>query len=201
MNAAEVAIIDGGGANIASLVFALNRIGAKSFLTSDPSRMTTASHVILPGVGAASSAMQKLDDKSLCQVIRELQQPVLGICLGMQLLASSSEENDTQCIGVFPTHAKHLPAERNCPVPNMGWCRTHRCRDHALLEGIEDGEWFYFVHSFALPVSEQTVATASHRHTFSAIESRGNFHATQFHPERSSAAGGQLLKNFLGLTA
>lgn len=201
MTTPDVAIIDGGGANIASLKFALKRIGARSFLTSDPSRLATASHVILPGVGAASSAMQILNDRSLCQVIRDLRQPVLGICLGMQLLASASEEDDTQCTGIFSAQAKRLPADRDHPVPNMGWCRTHWSREHPLLEGIEDGAWFYFVHSYALPVSEQTVATASHRQLFSAIESNENFHATQFHPERSSTAGARLLENFLALSA
>lgn len=192
-----VAIIDGGGANIASLTFALDRIGATSFLTSDPAKISAASHVILPGVGAASSAMQKLNKYSLCPVIRDLQQPVLGICLGMQLLAASSDEDDTECTGIFSSTAKLLPVARGYPVPNMGWCRTQRIREHVLFDGIDDGAWFYYVHSYAIPINGSTVATASHMHGFSAVVSTHNFHATQFHPERSSAAGARLLQNFL----
>jgi glutamine amidotransferase len=199
MATAEVAIIDGGGANIASLQYALQRVGAKSILTTDVAVIEAASHVILPGVGAAAPAMARLNDSSLVPLIRSLRQPLLGICLGMQLLASRSEEDDVACIGIFPCTASKLRATPDSPVPNMGWCRATKCEQHPLLEGIEDGAWFYFAHSFAMPVAAHTVATAEHTSRFAAINSAGNFHAAQFHPERSGGAGSRLLRNFMGL--
>lgn len=197
----DVAIIDAGGANIASLQYALNRAGARSFLTGESRDIQSASHVILPGVGAAADAMERLNSLNLVPVVQELQQPVLGICLGMQLLADASSEDEVRCIGVFPGTAERLSASPDRPVPNMGWCRARALKEHALLEGIDDGSWFYFVHSFALPVSDLTVATAEHTGAFSAIISSNNFHATQFHPERSSRAGLILLRNFLALSS
>jgi glutamine amidotransferase len=199
MNKPEVAIIDGGGANIASLRYALERLGASSRLTTDPSAIRNASHVILPGVGAARSAMDKLRGHDLDTLIPALEQPVLGICLGMQLLASGSDENDATCIGVFPERATKLAASPQTPVPNMGWCRIEKIGDDRLLDGIDDGAWFYFVHSYALPVSLHTIASARHTMPFAALIRRANFCAAQFHPERSSAAGARLLKNFLGM--
>ncbi len=199
MAVAEVAIINGGGANIASLQYALERIDARGILTTDAAVINSASHVILPGVGAAAPAMQKLNSHKLATVVRKLRQPVLGICLGMQLLADRSAEDHAECIGVFPAEATKLTATPDAPVPNMGWCQTYRNKEHELLEGIDDGAWFYFVHSFALPVSDCTIATAAHTEDFAAINSAQNFHATQFHPERSSLAGSQLLRNFLAL--
>lgn len=196
----DVAIIDSGGANIASVRFALERLGAESVLTSDPSRIQSASRVILPGVGAAKDAMQRLREADLIGVIRELTQPVLGICLGMQLLCEGSEEEDTECLGVFPGVAKLLPASTDRPVPNMGWCATTMSA-HSALQGISDGSYFYFVHSYALPVISETIATAEHAIPFSAMIAKDNFVAAQFHPERSSKAGALLLKNFLDGTA
>lgn len=197
MRKPEVAIIDSGGANIASLQYALDRAGARGVLTSDPDDIGAASHVILPGVGAARPAMNRLNAFGLTAVVRNLQQPLLGVCLGMQLLAAGSAEENTDCIGVFPERAMKLEASPDTPVPNMGWCRVRRCGDSPLMDGIEDGSWFYFVHSFALPVSGRTLATASHGGDFSAVIARDNFFAAQFHPERSSAAGARLLRNFL----
>jgi len=197
----DVAIIDGGGANIASLQYALERIGARSILTSDEVAIRSASHVILPGVGAAATAMEKLSSTGLAEVIANLRQPVLGICLGMQLLAAQSEENSARCIGVFPDHATRLPRTTDMAVPNMGWCRISIKRQHALLEGIDDGSWFYFVHSYALPVSTNSLASAMHAQEFAAINSLHNFHAAQFHPERSARAGSRLLQNFVALPA
>jgi glutamine amidotransferase len=201
MSAADVAIIDSGGANIASLQYALERLGAASRLTADPAEIGGASHVILPGVGAAAAAMQKLRDARLLPVIAGLEQPVLGICLGMQLLCPSSEEDDAECIGVFADRVRRLPASAASPVPNMGWCQITRTSHSPLLDGVDDGSWFYFVHSYAVPVGESTVATAAHTGNFSAVIGRDNFHATQFHPERSSASGARLLANFLQLRA
>lgn len=193
----DVALIDSGGANIASLRFALERLGASSVFTRDPERIGSASHVILPGVGAAADAMNRLADAGLVEVIRRLTQPVLGICLGMQLLCSHSEEDDVDCIGVFPERASRLPASVGHPVPNMGWCAVSDRRDHPLVDGIADGAWFYFVHSYALPPGDRTLACADHASRFAAIMASGNFFATQFHPERSAAAGSRLLANFL----
>lgn len=195
----EVAIIDSGGANIASLMYALERLQAKALLTTDADVIRDAERVLLPGVGAAKDAMRRLANAGLVELIRELSQPVLGICLGMQLLCEGSEEEDVECLGVIPGSARKLPATTEYPVPNMGWCTTRFTAGHPLLHGIEDQRFFYYLHSYALPVSEHTLAIAKHDGDFTAVISHGNFVAAQFHPERSSAAGAQLLKNFLEL--
>ena len=195
--AASVAIIDSGGANIASLQFALERLGYSATLTAAPDVIRGADKVILPGVGAAADAMQRLQDHRLVDLIRGLTQPVLGICLGMQLLADASEEEDVDCLGIIPGVARRLQVAEGFPVPNMGWCPVSRAADVPLLEGIRDGSYFYFVHSYALPESEFTLATARHTEAFSAVIGRNNFLAAQFHPERSSADGARLLRNFL----
>jgi len=197
----DVTIVDSGGANIASLVFALERLGARCELTADPARIRRADRVILPGVGAAADAMARLDERGLAGVIPELEQPVLGICLGMQLLARHSEEHRTDCLGIFPVDATALEASAGHPVPNMGWLRVKRQSDHPLLDGLEDGSWFYFVHSYALPPNADALASARHAGDFCAIVGKGNFFGTQFHPERSAAAGARLLGNFLALDA
>ena len=199
MRGRDVAIIDSGGANIASLLYALERQGASGRLTADPEVIRSASHVILPGVGAAAAAMSRLDEHQLAPVIASLEQPVLGICLGMQLLCAGSAEDDTACIGVFEERAERLPASPETPVPNMGWCQLTRQQDSPLLDGVADGSWFYFVHSYAVPIGDATLATAIHRSDFSAVIGRDNFFATQFHPERSSDAGARLLTNFLAI--
>ena len=193
----RVAIIDGGGANIASLRYALERLGASGTLTSDHDVIRSADRVILPGVGAAAAAMAKLKSNRLDELIPTLTQPVLGICLGMQLLAGGSEEDNTECLGVFAGTAKKLEPQPDNPVPNMGWCKVSVDQPHPILDGLADNSWFYFVHSFALPVSDKTMATAMHANRFSAVMAERNFAAAQFHPERSSAAGAQLLRNFL----
>lgn len=193
----SVAIIDSGGANIASLQFALDRLGYSASLTTAPDVIQGADRVILPGVGAAADAMQRLRDSGLVDVIRGLGQPVLGICLGMQLLADASEEEDVECLGIIPGVARRLPVAEGFPVPNMGWCPVTKIADTPVLDGIEDGSYFYFVHSYALPASEFTLATARHADGFSAVIGRENFVAAQFHPERSSADGARLLRNFL----
>lgn len=196
-----VAIVDGGGANIASLQYALDRLGAVSELTSDAATIRSASHVILPGVGAAAAAMAKLKAAHLDSVVSELRQPLLGICLGLQLLSSGSDESDTPCIGLFPERALRLDGGPDNPVPNMGWCQITRIGDHPILDGIGSGSWFYFVHSYALPVGESTIASADHGGPFAAVIAKDNVCAAQFHPERSAAAGASLLKNFLAMSA
>jgi len=199
MSVADVAIIDSGGANIASLVFALGRLSVDCRLTTDADEISGASHVILPGVGAAEDAMRRLRQSELHTLIPTLEQPVLGICLGMQLLAEGSQENNAECLGIVPGVAARLSVEQGYPVPNMGWCRINICAEHSLLKDIPNGAWFYFLHSYALPVVDYTTATADHSRSFTAILSYRNYHATQFHPERSAASGEQLLRNFLDL--
>jgi glutamine amidotransferase len=195
--AGSIAIIDSGGANIASLLFAMQRLGYDASLTTDADVIGSADRVVLPGVGAAADAMQRLRDNGLVDLIRGLQQPVLGICLGMQLLADASEEEDVDCLGIIPGVARRLQVRDGFPVPNMGWCPVTRLTEAPVLEGIDDGSYFYFVHSYALPPSEYTIATARHADAFSAVVRRDNFIAAQFHPERSSADGARLLRNFL----
>ena len=199
--AREVVIVDGGGANLASLEFALERLGARARVTRDAAAIRDASHVILPGVGAAAAAMRSLRADGLADLLPRLAQPVLGICLGLQLLAEASAEDDTDCLGIFPGRAERLEASPARPVPNMGWCRVRHCRPHPLTKGLSDGSWFYFVHSYALPVSGDSLAVAEHDGQFTAIAARDNYAATQFHPERSAAAGSRLLANFLAFTA
>ena len=199
MAAVQVAIIDSGGANIASLRFALDRLRAESVLTTDPQLIRNASHVILPGVGAAADAMSKLRDRRLDTVVPQLTQPVLGICLGMQLLAEASQEDDATCLGIVPVIASRLTGSSRNPVPNMGWCPIRVTRSHPLLDGITTGSYFYFIHSYALPPGDFSLATADHESEMTAVLARENFYATQFHPERSSTAGARLLQNFLSI--
>lgn len=195
--AATVAIIDGGGANIASLRFALARAGAEAELTTDAAAIRAASHVILPGVGAARAAMDKLRASGLDRLIPTLTQPVLGICLGMQLLFDASEEDDARCLGIIPGTARRFTPATGRPVPHMGWNSVQRVADIPLLEGLPDGAWAYFVHSYALPVGPATVATTDYGWPFSSMARQGNFLAAQFHPERSGETGALLLRNFL----
>lgn len=193
----RVAIIDSGGANIASLLYAFERLDTVAELTTDANTIRSAKHVLLPGVGAARDAMQRLADADLVDVIRDLKQPVLGICLGMQLLCDASEEEDTECLGIIPGVARKLTVAEDCAVPNMGWCATSQNARHPILDNVEDNSWFYYLHSYALPLSEHTLASARHAGDFSAMIGKDNFVAAQFHPERSSQAGAKLLANFL----
>jgi len=199
MSVADVAIIDCGGANIASLTNALDRLDVAWALTTDPNAITKASQVILPGVGAAADTMEKLSGLALDEVIVQLTQPVLGICLGLQLLAESSDEDQAQCLGILPAVAKKLTAHPQAPVPNMGWCQVRQNAQHELFDGIDDDAYFYFVHSFALAPGDFTLATADHAEPFTAVLAQDNFLATQFHPERSAAAGARLLSNFCSI--
>jgi len=195
----RLAIIDSGGANIASLQFAVERLGIPADLTTDPERLRAASHVILPGVGAAADCMGRLQSAGLVETIRTLEQPLLGICVGMQLLFESSEEGDVACLGLLPGRVRRFKPSRDLPVPHMGWNQLEVLRESPLLNQIGASDYVYFVHSYAAPVSELTVASASYGETFSAIVQHGNVHGAQFHPERSARAGAQLLRNFLQL--
>jgi glutamine amidotransferase len=195
----DVAIIDSGGANIASLRFALERLGASSTLTVDADELRATPRVILPGVGAAADAMRRLESLRLVEVIRELRQPVLGICLGMQLLFDASDEGDTRCLGLLPGRVERFPDRDGFPVPHMGWNQLDFESDAALLTGIDRGEYVYFVHSYRAPVGPWTVATSDYGGEFSAVVQQRNFYGAQFHPERSGPVGARLLAGFLEL--
>lgn len=193
----EVVIVDGGGANIASLTLALQRLGYAGRLSSDAATIRAAERVILPGVGAARAAMERLKNAGLDTVIPQLRQPVLGICLGLQLMFESSEEDDVECLGILPGRVRHFTPAPDRPIPHMGWNQITRRRESPLLEGIPDESWFYFVHSYAAEVSGHTLATTDYGWPFTAVAARDNFYAAQFHPERSGPLGARLLQNFL----
>jgi glutamine amidotransferase len=195
----EAVIIDSGGANLASLQYALERLGARSCVSSDPRVIAAAPRALLPGVGAADDAMQRLRANGVAQILPSLTQPVLGICLGMQLLFSHSEEGPTECLGLLPGRVRRLGVAAGRPVPHMGWNQLQHTSEDPLLEGIASGDYAYFVHSFAAPVSQLTLATADYGAPLSAAVRRANFWGTQFHPERSAATGARLLANFLRL--
>ena len=194
----EAVIVDS-GANLASLQYALERLGARTRVSQDPTTIATASHVVLPGVGAASDAMERLRRAGVAQVLTLLTQPVLGICLGMQLLFRSSEEGPTDCLGLLPDTVRRLEAAPGRPVPHMGWNQLEGRREDPLLEGIAAREYVYFVHSYAAAVSQHTLASTDYGGPLSAVIRRGNFWGTQFHPERSGRAGARVLANFLRL--
>jgi len=199
MSASDVVLIATGGANIASLQFALDRLGASSRVSVDPVEISAASHVILPGVGAAADAMQRLHAAQLEPVIRTLTQPVLGICLGMQLLHAASDEGATQCLSVMPGCARRFADLPGRPVPHMGWNTLTVDGGCALFDGLETGCYAYFVHSYALPVTAATIATTDYGISFSAGVRWNNFFGVQFHPERSATVGARILQNFLNL--
>jgi glutamine amidotransferase len=199
VSARDVVIVASGGANIASLQFALQRLHASSDVSADAGRIRAASRVILPGVGAAADTMARLRRARLDEVIRTLTQPVLGICLGMQLLYEASEEGQARCLGLIPGTAVKLNAAPGRPVPHMGWNTIEIQRDCPLLAGLGDGDYAYFVHSYALPMSSATVARSRYGEPFSACVQWRNFYGAQFHPERSAAVGARLLQNFLSL--
>jgi glutamine amidotransferase len=195
----DIVIVASGGANIASLQYALERLDAPCELTASPTRIRAASHVILPGVGAAADAMARLRLAHLDEPIARLTQPVLGICLGMQLLFEASAEGPTDCLGIIPGRAARFADAPSRPVPHMGWNTLERRRESALLTGLGDGEYAYFVHSYALPTSAATIASTEYGAPFSACVEWRNFFGVQFHPERSAAVGARILKNFLAI--
>lgn len=192
-----LAIVDSGGANIASVRFALARLGVESNLTTDFTTIRAAERVILPGVGSAAEGMRRLQERGLVETVRSLTQPTLGICLGMQLLFDGSDEGPTETLGLIAGRVSLLPASPGVRVPHMGWNTIEPAAPSALLDGIDVSARFYFVHSFAAPAGPFTVATSTHGTGFSAVVRRDNFHGVQFHPERSGAAGARLLRNFL----
>ena len=194
-----VAIIDSGGANISSVVHALRRLGSEPVFTADAGTIRSAERVILPGVGAAGAAMARLRELDLVECIRELKQPVLGICLGMQLLFDKSNEDGVECLGIIPGNLEKLEPSEGVRIPHMGWNTTTTVREHPLLSGLSEAPWFYFVHSYRAPIGDSTLATCTHGESFAAIVQQDNFLGTQFHPERSARHGAKLLANFLEL--
>lgn len=196
---ADIAIIATGGANLASLGFALERLGARATVTEDPKQIRAARRVILPGVGAARDAMSRLTARGLDRLIPELTQPVLGICLGMQLLFTRSDEDDTDCLAIIPGTAHRFPQSSALPVPQMGWNQIIPTRKSPLIKGLSAGPYAYFIHSYAVPENPSTCAVADYGERFSAVIAQNNFFGTQFHPERSSELGARLLANFLEL--
>jgi glutamine amidotransferase len=199
LSASNVVIIASGGANIASLQFALQRLGTTSAVSANARTIRQASHLILPGVGAAAHAMTLLRQTNLDSLIPSLQQPVLGICLGMQLLFEASEEGEAQCLGIIPGRAARLHCDPAHPVPHMGWNTLKIDRPGELLDGLQQDDYAYFVHSYALPRSPATIASSDYGCSFSACVQWRNFFGAQFHPERSAKVGARLLRNFLSL--
>jgi glutamine amidotransferase len=201
MALASLVIINTGCANIASVKFAAERLGIQAFVSDDVDEINQAQRVILPGVGSAPAAMASIERKRLTACIRSLQQPVLGVCLGMQLMVQSSQENhlgnhrDTPCLGLLPGHVEKMKAG-DLTLPHMGWNRVYSLSDNPLFDDIDEGAHFYFVHGYSLAKYEHTLATCHYDSDFSAAIYKDNFFGVQFHPERSSDAGAQLLKNF-----
>ena len=192
----EVAIIDYGAGNIQSLQFALNRLGVQGILTADVNVLQSADKVIFPGVGEASSAMQKLNASGLQHLLPTLTQPVLGICLGMQLMCNSTEEGMTQGLGIFNVDVKRFSSK--VKVPQMGWNTIYNAKG-PLFDAIDDKEYMYLVHSFFAPTCSNTIAETNYDGAYSTALQKDNFFGVQFHPEKSSKAGSQLLQNFLSI--
>jgi glutamine amidotransferase len=175
----------------------LARLGVAGELTVDPAVIRSASHVILPGVGAARAAMERLRKKGIADLIPRLTQPVLGICLGLQLLFESSEEDDTECLGILEGDVRHFIPAPGRPVPHMGWNQVTATRSSPLLADVPDNSYFYFVHSYAAEAGSATTGRTDYGWPFSSVVESRNFLATQFHPERSGPMGARVLGNFL----
>ena len=194
----EIAIIKYNAGNVASVMYALDRIGQKYQLTDDQEEIKKADKVIFPGVGEASTAMAYLKEKGLDEVIKGLKQPVLATCIGMQLLCKHSEEGNVDCIGVFDVEVKKF-ISKDLKIPHVGWNSIVKRGDNPLMKGLKEEEFVYFVHSFYAPVNQYTTAVCEYEQPFSAMLHKDNFYAAQFHAEISGKAGEQILKNFLAL--
>ena len=192
----KIAIIDYGAGNVQSVLFALERLGFEGIVTNDWITIKSADKVIFPGVGEASSAMKMLQESGLDVLIPTLKQPVLGICLGMQLMCKYSEEGNTNGLGIFDVNVVKFSQE--VKVPQMGWNTIYNLKT-ILFEGIKENEFMYLVHSFYAPLSENTIATTNYELEYSTALQRDNFYGVQFHPEKSGIFGEQILKNFLNL--
>ncbi|WP_133178195.1 imidazole glycerol phosphate synthase subunit HisH [Shewanella decolorationis] len=205
----DVVIIDTGCANLSSVRFAFERLGAKVLVTDDKASIKAAKRVVLPGVGSAGAAMASLTEKALVELIQALTQPVLGVCLGMQMLTRLSKERggqalDCQCLGIIPTEIDELDRQalkaEGLPLPHMGWNQltfSNPSQVHPLFAGVPAGSYVYFVHSYRAPLSDYTLAQCRYGEDFSAAIGKNNFMGVQFHPEKSAAVGAQILGNFL----
>jgi len=206
MTSAKNVIVDTGCANLSSVKFAVERLGFEVTISDDVTVIQQAEKVIFPGVGSAKHAMKNIKAKNLVAVLQGLTQPVLGFCLGMQLMTESSTEGNSDdstsnivpCLNLIPTTVEPLKAQGN-RLPHMGWNTLTKVSNHPIFKGISEGDYFYFVHSFAAPVSEYTIASCEYGSTFSAAIAKDNFIGCQFHPERSSALGSKIIQNFLEL--
>jgi len=194
-----IAIIDYNAGNNQSVANALDRLQAPYSITADPAEITAASHVILPGVGHAASAMSELRKRKLASLIPTLQQPVLGICLGMQLYYNSTQEGDTRCLGILPGEVKAIPGQ-GLAVPHMGWNDVNYDTSSPLFEGIASGTCFYLVHSYYADIGPGTMATCQYGLPITVAVQHRNFYGVQFHPEKSSLQGQSLLQNFINIT-
>ena len=197
----KLTIIDTGCANLSSVKMAIQRLGVEPIVSCDAADIKSADKLILPGVGTAKAAMRNLQERKLVDLIREAKQPLLGFCLGMQMLAQASEESmdgeaDIQCLGIIPGKVK-LMQVGNLRLPHMGWNQIEHDGIHPLFNGIPSGSYFYFVHSYALEVTEATLARCDYGQPFSAVVGKDKFFGAQFHPERSGKLGAQLIRNFL----
>ncbi|WAW89570.1 imidazole glycerol phosphate synthase subunit HisH [Xanthomonas citri pv. malvacearum] len=196
----DVALIDAGGANLGSVRYALERLGIDARVVRDAAGLQGAQRVILPGVGAAPEAMSRLRAQGLVEPLRELQVPLIGICLGMQLLFEHSEEGDVECLGLLPGIVRHMTPALGIRVPHMGWNQLVPMRDSALLAGLPERASAYFVHGYAAPVTADTVAACDHGGLFTAVVQNGLRCGAQFHPERSDETGARILRNFLEMS-
>lgn len=193
-------VVTGVGYNLASMRFALARLGVKAVFTDNPEEIAQATRVILPGVGTAGNAMASLQKRGLVGVIQQLTVPVLGICVGMQIMMSSSEEGETTTLGIIPGEVQRLLPSAEITIPHMGWNRLlNIVEQEPLVEGLPMGSSLYFVHSYAVLKSDYSIAECQHGQAFTAIIRKDNFYGVQFHPERSAQLGARLLQNFLTL--
>lgn len=195
----RVVLVDSGGANLGSVRYALQRLGVDAQVSGDGDAIRRADKVILPGVGAAAAAMRRLRELDLVELLRGLDRPLLGICLGMQLLFEASDEGGVACLGRLPGRVQALPASAQVRIPHMGWNRLHRIGASSLLRGVAEGAHAYFVHGYAAAVGASTVASCEHGARFAAVVHDGEVAGVQFHPERSGPVGQTILANFLAI--
>lgn len=193
-----IAIIDYSIGNLRSVENLFKRINAQYIITSNPKEIESASHVLLPGVGAAGTAMQKLQERNLVEVIKSLTVPTMGICLGMQLLCSQSEEDQTPCLDIIPAKVKKMQQSEGIKIPHVGWNQIYDLKS-PLYQGVESGSYLYFVHSFSAELTPYTIATTTHDAAFSSSLQNNNFFGCQFHPEKSGDIGEQIMVNFIKL--
>lgn len=192
----NIIIIDTACANLASVKYAIERLGYQPMITDDPDLILNADKLLLPGVGAASAAMEQLAQRNLVEVIKVCTQPTLGICLGMQLFAEHSQEGNVDTLGFIKETIAKIP-DCGLPLPHMGWNQVYPKAGNHLFREIPDGSYFYFVHGYALPLCSATIAETKYGENFTAAVQKDNYYGVQFHPERSGLAGAKLLKNFL----